>query len=187
VKLAPNLVVACEMCLALVVEKIAAGLLRVKLSLPQNHPWRASIPEGPLVSAGRTTKLTIPLSRNVRVRGVVRKRDTQEPCAGLAISIYGPSSSSGFLVSKFEVKTDKERRFEVFLPPGPIELRPHAFLGDYVDVEWWGPRVGSYGPQYTIPDDDFEVDPIELVRTKTVRGRLVDMDGKPLMDWAVYA
>ncbi len=175
-----------------VVPRIAAGTLTAKLELPTEGPWRASVPARLQVPAGKTTKLAIPLSRGVRVRGLIRKQDTGEGYPEFSLEvIYGPSAiTHNDMTSRVEVETDAEGYFTAYVPPGPIELRLNRAPNDYHHMEWWDGRSqgGVWGSRREVPEgvEQFELPPIDLAPTDVVEGQLVDTDGQPLDDWIVF-
>lgn len=174
------------------VEGLAVGPLSILPSLPEDQPLRAEIPDRVVLSPGGTTTLVvgIPVVRGVRVQGLIRKQDTKEPYPNFSLSvIYGQSARDHRdMQQKFKLKTDEAGRFEAVVPPGPIEVRLHSAPRDYRDVEWWGSQIGVWGTRYEIPSgvESFELEPIELVRTEVVAGKLVDADGRPLSGWSIY-
>jgi hypothetical protein len=89
-----------------------------------------------------------------------------------------------------EAKTDADGYFTAMVPPGFVELRLHSAPADYRDVESWDGRSrgGRWGSRREVPADfeEFELDPIDLVPTQEVSGKLIDKQGKPLAeDWMV--
>ena len=90
-----------------------------------------------------------------------------------------------------EVETDAQGHYTALVPPGFVELRLHSAPPDYRDVESWGRRSrgGRWGSRREVPTnvEKFELEPIDLVPTEKVSGKLIDKNGKPLAeDWMVF-
>jgi hypothetical protein len=173
------------------IEGIADGYVVVPAFFRRDEPWRANVPFRMKVNASETLELRVPIIRGVTVRGQIRKGDTKEgvPDFSLAV-IYGQSAAENdSMRDRFELKTDPEGRFTAVVPPGAIQLRLHSIPKDYVDVDWWQPnRKGSYGVGRDVPAgvETFDLAPVDLDRSKTLKGQLVDRDGNSLLEWSVY-
>ena len=177
------------------VPDMPAGEISVLQFLDDEQPLRPWISERAYVKAGMTTQLEIPIVMGTRVSGRVQKSDTKLGVADYEFEVYyGPAITfrgSDLWLLKHPVKADADGNYELFLPPGPINLRLTRYVDGYNDATWWLPREkrGSLGPLHEIPAQaDFELPPVELVKMLPIEGTLVDQNDKPLggYDWSVY-
>ena len=177
------------------VPDMPAGEISVLQFLDDEQPLRPWIRERAYVKAGMTTQLEIPIVMGTRVSGRVQKSDTKLGVADYEFEVYyGPAITfpgSELWLLKHPVKADADGKYELFLPPGPINLRLTRYVDGYSDATSWLPREkrGSLGPLHEIPAQaDFELPPVELVKMLPIVGTLVDQDDKPLEDddWSVY-
>jgi len=156
------------------------------------RPW---ITERTYVKTGETTKLEIPIVSGTSVTGRVQKSDTKSGVADYEFEVYyGPAiqfRGSELWLMKQPVKADAEGRYELFLPPGPINLRLTRYVDGYSDATSWLPREnqGTWGPLHEIPSQaEFELPTIDLVKMLPIQGQLMDQNDKPLAayDWMVF-
>ena len=171
------------------VEALAAGLVSIKPFLSADQPLRAEIPKEVKVVAGKTTFITLPVRKGVHVRGQIVASDTGKGLAGVGFSVlYGSSArEQNDMNNSIEMTTDKDGRYEAWVPPGRILLRISWRGIDYSDVEWWSDRTAGLGSAFNIPSvEEFEIDPIEFVLTKQLGGKIVDKDGRPLANWTIF-
>ena len=89
---------------------VAAGQLEIVTPLDNALPARTRIPENLEVRAGQSTLAEIRLEQAVRVRGVVRVRETGEPVAGASIAIS----------DSYPVVSDAKGQFSAFVLPGDV-------------------------------------------------------------------
>ncbi|HVU86364.1 MAG TPA: carboxypeptidase-like regulatory domain-containing protein [Pirellulales bacterium] len=178
---------------AFAVERLAEGALSADLSLPANQPLRPQVPVGQRVASGLETVLIIDLVPAVKVRGLIRKQDTGEGYPNFRLGvIYGQSAKTqNDMKECVEVETDAQGYYTAMVPPGFVELRLHSAPEDYHDVQSWGGRNrgGRWGSRREVPAnvEEFELEPIDLVPTEKVSGKLIDKNGKPLAkDWTVF-
>ncbi len=154
--------------------EVPEGRLNVALLSQPGSPWFGRMENQPQVVAGMTAEVTLKLVRGVRVRGLVRERGTGRPIAGVAVNL-------GF--GGEPVRTDAEGRYDGFAPPGkrliyyvwstPPAYASHLFNQPAVDV----PAKAA----------EFELPAIELDRAVSVRGTVVNGDGKPAAGASVGA
>jgi beta-lactamase regulating signal transducer with metallopeptidase domain len=177
------------------VPDMPAGEISVLQFLDDEQPLRPWISERAYVKAGMTTQLEIPIVMGTRVSGRVQKSDTKLGVADYEFEVYyGPAikfRGSDLWLLKHPVKADADGKYELYLPPGPINLRLTRYVDGYNDATSWLPREkrGSLGPLHEIPAQaDFELPPVELVKMLPIVGTLVDQNDKPLADddWSVY-
>ncbi len=129
------------------------------------------------VAPGRTTRLEIPLEAARKVTGLVRVKGTGEPVKGaLVAACFGEVAQSD------KATTDSKGRYSAMVLPGPLRLQViYTGRKDLIQAgEPWLARIPV--PEGT---SDFELPPVELSKTKTVIGRLLDHDGKPLAEHRV--
>ena len=171
------------------------GEISILKFLDDAQPLRSCISERSFVKAGETTKLEIPIVTGTRVTGRVQKSDTKASVADYEFEVYyGPAITfrgSDLWLLKHPVKTDTEGKYELLLPPGPINLRLTRYVDGYSDATSWLPRKqqGTWGPLFEIPAQaDFELPSIELVKMLPIQGTLIDQNEQPLIafDWMVY-
>lgn len=156
------------------IDEVPEGRLSVAVVSRPRSPWFGQMENQPQVVAGKTAEVTLKLVRGVRVRGVVRERGTDKPIEGVGVSL-------GLGVEP--VRTDAEGRFEGFAPPGRRLLyyvwsTPPAYaslLFGLPEVE-----VPAKATEFTLPA-------IELTRATSVRGAVVDGEGKPVAGAVVRA
>jgi hypothetical protein len=177
------------------VPDMPAGEISVLKFLDDEQPLRPWISERAYVKAGETTQLEIPIVTGTRVSGRVQKSDTQLGVADYEFEVYyGPAiqfRGSDLWLLKHPVKADANGKYELFLPPGPINLRLTRYVDGYSDATSWLPREkrGSLGPLHEIPaQKEFELPTIDLVKMLPIQGKLIDQNDRPLADddWSVY-
>jgi beta-lactamase regulating signal transducer with metallopeptidase domain len=173
--------------------KLAVGTLFVPAFLPEDQPLRASLPANVVVLPNEATNLDIPVARGVRLRGRIQKSDSKAGVKGYGLSvIYGPCLKAQAVQvpwQKFDLVTDADGQFQCFVPPGPINLRLGSHFHGYRAATHWLPREqrGTWGPLFSVPHgESFDLPAIDLVKSISVKGRLVDMRNHPLADWNVY-
>ncbi len=126
----------------------------------------------------RTTRIEIPLEMTVKVHGVIRIKGSNTPVAGATIYVgYGVGHQSD------TVKSDAAGKYTARVLPGKVRMQViHIPSGDAEQL------IDSRSAQHDVPEDsvDFELPPIELTKTKTLSGRLLDAAGKPLPNRRLY-
>jgi hypothetical protein len=164
-----------------VIPKIAAGWVEVEAALadPRRPVRPRFIGRHQLeVSPGKTTRLDIPLEVVRQVAGVVRVKGTGEPVIGAKLTVrYGDAIQQSQTAT-----TDSEGRYSAVGLPGQVNVQ--VFYTAHEDLihagEPWLARIPV--PEGTT---EFELPPVDLVKTKTISGRLLDHDGKPLANYRV--
>lgn len=167
---------------------LTAGTVSIKPFLPADSPLRAEVPQNLVVATGETTKVTIPVTEGTHVRGRIIASDTRNGLEGVTFSIlYGASArEQKNMDERIDITTDKEGRFDAWVPPGKILLRISWRDEEYSDAEWWSKRIDGLGSAFEIPPvEEFELDPIEFVPTGHVKGKVVDQNGKALTSWTI--
>ena len=168
-----------------VIPEIPEGKVNVTIDVDPQLPVLPRIPDLQL-KGGETLKLELPWEKRVRVHGTVRVKGGEPLDARVSLE-YGPQQVE-------RVTTDEKGSYSALVLPGNV--RVHTEIGkekyvdadtvrfasvgevDYVDAE--GPR----GKTYAVPTGvaDFELPPVEAVPAITVKGMLVDAEGKRLAD-----
>ncbi|WP_165219236.1 sigma-70 family RNA polymerase sigma factor [Aquisphaera insulae] len=150
---------------------IASGTLSINCS--KSPPWSARPvpPQTYLVQAGETTYPKIPLAAAVKVRGSIRVKGSGQPIAGASINIRTERNDSGETVA-----SDKEGHFEGYVLPGRVTMQVIAMSGNFVQ-----PRGSREKPiQVAEGLSTFELQPLEVVPTRAIEGKLLDGKGQPL-------
>jgi len=160
------------------VAAMATGGLRMMSQWDQTLPVRPRMPETLQITADQANQVDVRVVPAVLFEGIVRTRDTKEPIGGVKISIvYGPYSQHDTVTS------DAEGKFSAYVLPG--EVRMHVlFIPDRLAQD-----PGSQNIRYEVPEgvEQFDLPPLELLRCKTVTGRLIDRDALPIADASVTA
>jgi len=155
------------------VPTIATGSLSVYAKVDEAVKLRPRLPENVTVSANRTTELQIPLVQPVTVRGIIRVMDTGKPLAGAVISVsYGVRRQSEHVTS------DANGQFTAYALPGTVRTQVIRMPGPYV-------RANHVVVQsHEVPEDagEFELPPIEVVSTRSLKGRMVDEHDHPVAE-----
>jgi len=130
--------------------------------------------------------VTIVVEKGVRVRGRVVDPDGQ-PVAGATVApaLTGTGNSlTGD--TRFSVETKADGRFEVLLPAsGPARYNLVAHDGKYQQWRKWA--NGVLPPFRTTPGQEVNDVTLTLSRPATVRGKVVDAQGKPVAHREVRA
>jgi beta-lactamase regulating signal transducer with metallopeptidase domain len=157
-----------------VVPHIAQGMVELSAYVDNRLPVRPRLPErGTLeVVPGKTTRIEVPLEMTVNVHGTIRIKGTDKPVAGAKISVnYGVGRQSE------DATSDDAGKFTARVLPGngrtQVIYVPNGGATQLSD---------SRMAQHVVPEGaaDFELPPLELIKTKTLSGRLLDKTGKPL-------
>jgi hypothetical protein len=134
-----------------VIPAVAAGQLQIGARLNQALPVRPRFPETLEVRSGQSTRAEIPLEKAVRVRGVVRVKDTGEPVAGVSILI-GYGSGNDFVVS------DAKGQYAAFALSGDVSAQIIAFPDGFTP-----PMVMTQGKHHIPPGTEtFDLPAIEV-------------------------
>ncbi len=161
-----------------VVPNILAGLIYVNAGSQQESSAVAPRPPKPFaLRPGDAAFVEIPVERLVIVRGSVRTEDSHAPVAGANVTVGFGNGTQGA-----PAITDAHGRFEVRVLPGAVNspaivALPTATGADYEQVgKPWDEKVN-------VPpgDQPFEMPPVILVRKITLKGKVVDHSGQPLV------
>jgi BlaR1 peptidase M56 len=126
---------------------------------------------------GETAEVAFDLIRGVEVEGKVVARGGGEPVEAAQVGVYGPyRPRSG--ASTIAAKTDAQGRYHYRLPPGETYFYICGPPAGYA-------RLADDGSSQTviIPDGAarYEVPPLEIAPAVTVRGRVLDAAGSPVI------
>jgi protocatechuate 3,4-dioxygenase beta subunit len=161
-----------------VFEDLSEGTINVLVEgAGVNERWTHRAAENVGLSSGVTSEVTIELIRGVDVLGMVVAQGTEAPVAGARVASYGPCRPHTSY-SPFSVKTDARGRYRYRLPSGETSFLVAELPDGFTNL----PDKGSTRT-VTIPDDvaRFQVPPIEVVAAVTVRGKVVDATGSPIV------
>ena len=157
-----------------VVPQIAAGMVELSAHIDDRLPVRPSLPGRNVleVVAGKTTRIEIPLEMTVPVHGVIRIKGSNKPVSGAKIYVnYGVGRQGE------DVTSDDAGRYTARVLAGKVGMQviyvPNGNATQLID---------SRLARFDVPDGDadFELPPIELTKTVTLSGRLLDSAGKPV-------
>lgn len=155
------------------VPTIATGSLSTYATVDEAVKLRPRLPKNVTVSANRTTELQIPLVQPVTVRGIIRVRDTGEPLEGAGISVsYGARRQSEHVTS------DANGRFTAYALPGTVRTQVIRMPGAYVRAD----HVVVQNHEVPADAGEFELPPIEVVPTRSLKGRMVDEHDHPVAE-----
>jgi hypothetical protein len=161
-----------------VIPQIAAGWIELYASSDPRLPVKLRLPDRHEIEVilGKTTRLEIPFETAVHAHGVIRAKGTGEPVAGAIIFVGFGSGHQGD-----QVKSDAAGKYSSYVLPGNVRLQEIYVPQGLTQLS------DSRMAQTNVPDDvaDFELPPIELEKTKTVSGHLLDRNGQPLADHRV--
>ncbi len=155
------------------IPEIAVGQLNLTARIDERLPVRPRLPRRgqTMLLAGETVALEIPLERTVRVHGVVRAKDTGKPIAGATVSLQHDERAL-----REQSTTDDEGRYEAYVLAGKVYRQLINTPGGYRQLG------AAWNQAETVPAgvDSFELPVIEVSPTRSLTGKLVDADGKPL-------
>jgi hypothetical protein len=163
-----------------VIPRIAAGWVEVEAALadPRFRVRPRFIGRRQLeVAPGKTTRLDIPLETARKVAGVVRVKGTHEPVVGARLAIR-----FGDVAQWDQVATDSQGRYSAVVLHGQVSMQViYAGRPDLTQLS------DSRMATFPVPDgtSEFELPAVDLVKTKSVSGRLLDHEGKPLRKYRI--
>ena len=162
-----------------VIPHIAAGWIEIYATIDERLPVRPRLPGRRQIEVvpGKTTRIEIPLEMAVHAHGVIRIKGSGEPVAGATISVgYGTGRQSE------HAKSDDAGNFQAWVLPGNVRMQViHIPQGGATQLG------DSRSAQNIVPENvaEFELPPIELAKTKSISGRLLNPDGQPLADRSI--
>ena len=158
---------------------VPEGSVRIAVEVPEDSNCR---PDERLISrnadgrplkmtAGGTLKVDIPMSRFVRVEGIVRDARTKQPLRGVRSLLLRKSEFGNGSQEKW---TDDEGRFALWIPPYvnyELNVELPAGFARVVPASPIALSVDSSLPEQKMP-------PIELIRSRSLEGTVVDASGR---------
>ena len=148
---------------------LVAGYVSIEAVIPDTALYRQVLTENNFDGA-RKIEITVPLERWVRVRGSVREKGSGKPAEGVGIRF-----SNGKTVGPIPLvgKTDASGHYDGIAPRGK-----ETFC--HLDVPKGYLKLGRGIEMPEITADGQVLPPIELERGVTLRGVVVDEEGKPV-------
>ena len=172
-----------------------AGQMFLLDRLPDNSLHRITFKPRQITKSSESSLIEGQVLSAVKIQGIARKRDSKEGVAGIPISIRHGGRQAG-LSRELTVyaRTDAKGRFEAHVFPGKVGYSSLTTPEGYAqawnwDLDYDAKQEWLYGQRVVVPDDtsNFELPPLEFVRAKEIRGKLVDADGNPVANTGVYA
>jgi beta-lactamase regulating signal transducer with metallopeptidase domain len=172
-----------------------AGQMFLLDRLPDNSRHRITLKPRQITKSSESSLIEGQVTSAVKIQGIARKRDSKEGVSGIPISIRHGGRQAG-LSRELTVysRTDTDGRFEAHVFPGRIGYSSLTIPEGYVqawnwDLDYDAKQEWLYGQRVVVPDDisNFDIPPLEFIRAKEIRGKLVDADGDPVAKTGVYA
>ncbi len=161
------------------VPKMVPGAVQFAVKFDASHPTRpVQTTSTPQLKAGETLHVKIDLKPAVRVEGRVLEADSKKPIRDVQVR--------AFLGMGFESTTsDAEGKFVFWMPPGETAFHPdipEEYLSALAPSDYWDPAKHQQRLTiFKVPEGkSFEAPPILLHREATLRGVVVDDQGRPL-------
>jgi protocatechuate 3,4-dioxygenase beta subunit len=152
------------------IPKLLAGYVYAEASIADTAIYKQVMSANNEFEGARKIEISVPLERWGHVRGMIREKGTDKPVAGVGIR-FSNSKSPGPI--PLVGKTDASGRFDAIAPRGKEVFcfpdTPKAFL-----------KLGRGIEMPEITGDGQELPPIELERGVSLRGIVVDEEGKPV-------
>ncbi len=161
---------------------IAAGVLTLELQFDpaRSLPLRGEAPRHLIAKAGQSTEMTIPLRETVKLRGLVRERESNRPVPGVKVVLNGRLGGDHFAVTDAQGTFTARIVREMTQPFGwPVRI-PAPFF-EPADITL---------PQQRMPlreVREFDLTPLVLARGVDVQGTVVGEDNKPVAGAEVEA
>ena len=144
------------------VPAIAAGKLQLRVYENEALDYLATPPEDLLVAPGRTTEVTVPLKKAVRITGRVLERGTDKPIGGVLVAV----NRSG---TQHYSRTNEQGEYRLLQFPGAAWIDFHP-LASHVRPPDFRPVEIPRGDAHRLPD-------IHLKRGHTLSGKTIIEDG----------
>lgn len=163
-----------------IIPAIAEGRVLIDVASSPNASALPRLPDMFQLEASETLSIEIPMERPVVVKGVVRTEDTKQPVACVEVHVgYGVNRQGASVV------TDMDGKYLARVLAGRVYTQviiiPKEINNDYTQpgVPWNENQevISGAGEQ--------ELRPIELTPTKTITGKLIDKEGRPVANGQV--
>ena len=152
------------------VPALVAGYLRIEAVLPEHSIFRQVSSGDNNFDGAKKIEVVVPLERMVRVHGMVREKGTGKSIEGTGIR-FGNARMVGPIL--LVGRSDATGRFEAIAPRGKETFCHPDIPKGYLKLS-----RGIEMPEITA--DGQELPPIVLERGVTLRGIVLDEDGKPV-------
>jgi protocatechuate 3,4-dioxygenase beta subunit/tetratricopeptide (TPR) repeat protein len=158
---------------------LPTGSLTIRALPPEGVGYVTDNVKGKKIAAGAKLEVDILVRRGVLVEGFVRELGTGVPMPGVSISLFPKDHD----VRGTALRTDDQGRYSDALWPGQVTM--HASGGPATHM--LPPK--TTGRTFEIPAnvERFELPAIEMTRGASVRGVVLDAQGRPVANAAVEA
>jgi protocatechuate 3,4-dioxygenase beta subunit len=156
---------------------LATGTLVLTARPPAGLNYLADQVRGRKVEAGAKIEVDVPTLRGVIVEGFVREVGTGAPMPGVWISLFPKEHFVGGLSEL----TDEKGHYSKAVWPGQLTM--HAAGGPPTHL--LPPKTTSRTFEVPAGVERFELPTIEMTRGESIRGVVVDAQGKPVTNAAV--
>ncbi|WP_422929079.1 carboxypeptidase regulatory-like domain-containing protein [Singulisphaera sp. PoT] len=143
----------------------------------ENKTWTYRAAKDVKLTPGSTSEITLEIIRGVEVEGTVVAKGTATPMDQAEVGVYGPfRPKSGAMTTG--AMTDAKGRYHYLLPPGETYFYVMGPPEGYT-------TIADEGSSRTVKIPEgasrFEVPPLEVVPAVTVRGKVIDTAGAPVV------
>jgi len=158
------------------VPALATGVMIVEPKLPADFPAVARTPEGLFVSRNSDVPMTVLLQPATRVTGLILDPETRFPIPDVRV-VFAHN-----YYERYRARTDESGQFAIYLPSNDYYVR-YSLPSPYHAPE------DEFRERVLIPRNatQFEFPPPELMKGKTLTGRVTDPDGDPVSGMFVSA
>ncbi|MFI5455562.1 MAG: carboxypeptidase regulatory-like domain-containing protein [Isosphaerales bacterium] len=161
-----------------VIDGLSEGTVNVFVhGTGEGETWTYRAAQDVALKPGETVEVVFELIRGVDVEGKVLVYGAGTPLEGAQVGVYGPYRPRTGAMTQ-GAKTDAQGRYHYRLPPGETYL---YVMGPPAGYTRLAENVSSR--TVTIPDGvaRYEVPPLEVAAAVTVRGRVLDSTGSPVV------
>jgi protocatechuate 3,4-dioxygenase beta subunit len=159
------------------VPALIAGKVSIRVQTRKELPWRVVERIAADLKEGENKQLAIQLVRGVRFAGAIVDNRSSAPIQNLPVHVLNSDTHENY-----ELTTDENGRFEVYVAPGKVHVSPQDLPRPFSD--WITPREGlKIEPGTT----EYTPDPFVLPQRATIRGTVVDDKERPIANAWVTA